>query len=51
MKSSYKMGSVLGRGCYSIVRLCENSNGKRFAAKVYQKSKLNSSEKAINLER
>ncbi len=37
------MGSILGRGSYAYVRLCENNSGKKYAAKVYPKSKLNSS--------
>ena len=43
------MGSIIGRGSYAYVRLCETTNGKKFAAKVYQKAKLNSKEKATNL--
>lgn len=39
---SYKLGPILGRGNYSIVKLCETSEGKKFAAKVYQKKKINS---------
>ena len=45
------MGSVIGRGSYSYVRLCENGNGRKYAAKIYPKTKINSTEKAVNLER
>lgn len=38
----YKLGAVLGRGHYSIVKLCETNEGKKYAAKIYPKLKINS---------
>lgn len=39
---TYKLGHILGRGNYSIVKLCETNDGKKYAAKVYSKKKINS---------
>ena len=47
----FKMGGIIGRGSYAIVRVCEGNDGKKYAAKVYQKNKLKSSERRINLDR
>jgi hypothetical protein len=46
---SYKLGAVLGRGSYSVVKLCETGEGRRFAAKVYPKQKINSPQRELNL--
>lgn len=47
---SYKLGAVLGRGNYSIVKLCETSEGKKFAAKMYSKKKINCPQREANLQ-
>ena len=46
----YRLGPILGRGTYSIVRVARNRDGKKFAIKSYQKSALANEDRRANLE-
>lgn len=45
----YKIGSVIGRGSYAVVRMCRNCQGKKFAIKTYARSSLHNNDKKVNL--
>lgn len=47
----YKIGSIIGRGSYAIVRICKNKEGKKFAIKTYCKMNLLNEDKKKNLDR
>lgn len=46
----YKLGPVIGRGTYSVVRAARNREGKKVAIKTYLKSSLSSEDRRKNLE-
>lgn len=46
----YKLGSVIGRGTYSIVRSAKNREGKRVAIKIYLKTSLSNEDRRKNLQ-
>lgn len=45
----YRLGPILGRGTYSIVRVARNRDGKKFAIKSYQKNALANEDRRSNL--
>jgi MAP/microtubule affinity-regulating kinase len=45
------MGAIIGRGSYSIVRVCRNGEGRKFAIKSYSKVMLADTDRRRNLER
>ena len=45
----YKLGHVIGKGTYSVVRLATNKKGKRVAFKIYPKSSLSNEDRVHNL--
>jgi len=46
----YKLGPVIGRGTYSIVRSAKNKDGKRVAVKIYLKTSLSNEDRRKNLQ-
>lgn len=46
----YRLGPILGRGTYSIVRVARNREGKKFAVKAYLRTALNTEDRRANLE-
>lgn len=46
----YRLGPVIGRGTYSIVRAGRSREGKKVAVKTYLKSALSSEDRRKNLE-
>ena len=46
----YKLGHVVGKGAYSVVRLATNKKGKRLAIKIYMKSSLSNEDRVHNLQ-
>lgn len=46
----YRLGPILGRGTYSVVRVARSREGKKFAVKAYQRSALSSEDRRANLE-
>ena len=45
----YRLGTVIGRGTYSVVRIAKSREGKKVAVKTYMKAVLNS-DRQVNLE-
>ena len=45
MLKDYKLGSIIGRGSYSTVKLAKNLLGKKYAIKEYSKLKLDTIDK------
>jgi hypothetical protein len=48
---NYNIGPIIGRGSYSTVRLGKNCQRKKFAVKIYPKTKLVDGDRKKNLER
>ena len=46
---NYNIGPIIGRGSYSMVRLAKNHLRKKFAVKIYTKSKLLDGDRKRNL--
>jgi serine/threonine protein kinase len=39
---NYQIGKVIGQGAYAVVRICyHRESQKKFAIKIYEKTKLN----------
>lgn len=47
----YKIGPTIGRGSYSIVKTVKGKDNKKYAVKIYDKSKLIDIDRKKNLER
>jgi serine/threonine protein kinase len=48
----YVIGNEIGKGSYAIVKLCiHKKTGKKYAIKIYEKSKLNDSAKKSTVKR
>lgn len=47
---NYKLGPILGRGTYSIVRVARNREGRKFAIKTYLRSSISNEDRRNNLE-
>ena len=45
----YRLGHVVGKGTYSVVRLGTNKKGKRVAVKIYLKSSISNEDRMKNL--
>ncbi len=45
----YRLGPIIGRGTYSVVRMVRNQDGKKFAVKTYSKSNLVNEDRRLNL--
>jgi serine/threonine protein kinase len=45
----YKLGAVIGRGTYSVVRAAKNKEGRKVAIKTYLKSSLSNEDRRKNL--
>ena len=45
----YRLGTVIGRGTYSIVRIAKSREGKKVAVKTYMKAVLNA-DRQVNLD-
>lgn len=47
--NDYRLGTVIGRGTYSVVRMAKSREGKKVAVKTYMKSILNP-DRQLNLD-
>lgn len=48
----FRLESILGHGSYATVRLCVEKNNKiKYAIKIYDKTKLNDTQKMNNIKR
>ena len=49
---NYQVGKVIGQGAYAVVRICHHRETlKKYAIKIYEKSKLNDSMKKKAVQR